>query len=250
MKLSIVVSIYNSHGVLARQAKYFKRMALPNDVEFVFVDDGSDPPFDIRDYDLPNLSIYATGQKLAWTQGLGRNLGAEKAQGEYLLMTDVDHIISREAINWARGYHGSKAQFKRFFGVLLEDGTLTQDLTTLASYGLDVKHLKPWRGLYASVHMNTFAIRRDIFMELGGYNPRYSLVGYHPVTRSGDDCHFNTKWNHYAVQHDLPTDLGPSIYMFPIGRYHIRGETNPMGLFHNLSYDGVQRMTKGEELAT
>lgn len=247
MRVSVVISVYNSHGALARQVKHFNKMRLPDDVEFIFVDDGSNPPFRQEDYELNNLSIYATGNTLAWTQGLGRNLGAEKAVGEYLLMTDIDHILSHDAIEDVRWFTGDRMSFKRYYGILTEDGDLTQDLSVLQDYGLDLQRVKG--NLYAGSHLNTFAIRRSLFWELGGYDPKHSLVGYHPISRKGDDCYFNTKWRKYAKRHSVQVAEGAGIYMFPISRHHIRGETNPKGLFHDLKYDDEQRRVKGEEYA-
>jgi hypothetical protein len=37
MKLSIVIPIYNSHEIVLRQVKYFEKMNLPRDIEFIFV---------------------------------------------------------------------------------------------------------------------------------------------------------------------------------------------------------------------
>src|SRR3990167_5020847 len=102
MKVSIIIPIFNSHGAVARQVKYFSKMNLPDDVEFIFVDDGSDPPLHITDYELKNLRIHHTNDKRPWTQGLARNAGAKLATGKYFLMTDIDHIISREAIEDVR----------------------------------------------------------------------------------------------------------------------------------------------------
>ena len=129
MKISIIISIYNSHGAFERQLKHFDKMNLPNDIEFIFIDDGSNPPLKINK--LKNSSIYTTDNELAWTQGLGRNLGAKKAKGEYLLMTDIDHILSREAIKNVYDFTGDKMIFKRYFGILTKDGELTQDIETL-----------------------------------------------------------------------------------------------------------------------
>jgi len=247
-KVSVVISVYRCYGALARQIKHFNKMCLPDDVEFIVVDDGSNPPLRREDYDLNNLSIYATGNILAWTQGLGRNSGAEKAQGEYLLMTDIDHILSREAIEDVRNMTGDNhMMFKRYYGILTEGGDLSQDFSVLQDYGLDLDRIKG--NLCAGTHGNTFAIRRSIFMELGGYDPQHSLVGYHPLRKKGDDCYFSAKWNRYAKEHKLQTVEGASIYMFPISRHHIRGETNPKGLFHDLKYDGEKSMIKGEEYA-
>ena len=47
MKLSIVIAILNSHEIVRRQLLFLKKMDLPNDIEVVFVDDGSRPSFTI-----------------------------------------------------------------------------------------------------------------------------------------------------------------------------------------------------------
>lgn len=238
MKVSIIISVYESYEAVRRQTLYFAKMHL-DDVEIIIVDDGSEPPI--------LEANYHTGNKLAWTQGLGRNLGASKAQGEYLFFTDIDHILSREAIQDVVAFDGDRMMFPRFLGVLLEDGALTQDLEVLREYGADVDRFSRI-ALACGVHRNTFTIKRMTFEELGGYEPKHSLVGFHPVTKGGDDVYFNTKWNHWAVKQDVQMAMGSPIYMFPVGRFHVRGETNPKGLFHNLSYE-PKRAMKGEEHA-
>lgn len=231
MKLSIIISIYNSHEALSRQIKYFSKMNLPDDVEFIFADDGSDPPLM---GEMKNLTIVPTKNKLAWTQGLGRNLAVSLAKGEYLLMTDIDHILSKEAILVAKEFTGDRMNFRRYFAVLLEDGTLTQDIPTLIEYGFDPARLNTHRKLYASVHGNTFAIKKSTFDMLNGYDKRYCTWGFHPVTRRGDDVNFNKRWRRYAGASNVELATGPDIYMFPIGRYHVNGDLNPKGLFHDL----------------
>ena len=44
MKLSIVVAVLDSHAIVRRQYYYFQRMGLPESVELILVDDGSNPP--------------------------------------------------------------------------------------------------------------------------------------------------------------------------------------------------------------
>lgn len=207
-------------------------MNLPDDIEFIFADDGSEPALS---GEMKNLTIVPTNNKLAWTQGLGRNLAASLAKGEYLLMTDLDHILSKEAILSAREFTGDRMSFKRYFGVLLEDGTLTQDIPTLVKYGFDSARLLS-RKLYASVHGNTFAIKKSTFDLLNGYDKRYCTWGFHPVSKGGDDVNFNHRWNRYAGANGIQLVMGPDIYIFPIGRYHINGDLNPGGLFHNLHH--------------
>jgi len=229
MKLSIVISIYNSHEIVRRQLLHFKKMNLP--MEIIIVDDNSTPP-------IPGATL-RTNNKLAWTQGLGRNLGAKHAHGEYLFMTDVDHIISREAMEDALNFNGNKMIFRRQIAVLDENGNIKQDKKTLKDWGYEKDNLD------ASVHGNTFAMKKSIFDELGGYSPETCSLGLHPIARKGDDCYFNTKWNRRFSGEKLA--VGRDIYMFPIGRFNKTGSLNPMGLFHNLSQDGQKRMFKGEE---
>ena len=80
MKISIVIAILDSHEVVRRQIAHFKKMDLPDSVEFIFVDDGSEPPLT---GEMRNLTFYYTHDKRPWTQGLARNLGATNAKGEY-----------------------------------------------------------------------------------------------------------------------------------------------------------------------
>jgi len=244
MKLSIVIAFYNSHGAVQRQVKHFAAMNLPDDIEFVFVDDGSNPPHFLKDYSLKNLKVIHSQDKRPWTQGLARNLGSKLALGEYLLMTDIDHILSKEAIMDAYHFEGDKMIFPRYFGVLLEDGTLSQDPKVLAEYGLDTARLKTKRGLYASYHGNTFSMKKSTFNLLGRYDPKHCTYGHHAANNKGEDSVLNRRWNHYAAEAGITVAVGSPIYIFPIGRYHVTGEKNPMGLFHNLSQEQTPQPLK------
>ena len=235
IKLSVCIPIYNSHEIVRRQALHFSKMNLPDDIEFIFVDDGSSPPLNINDYELKNLCIIYTNDKRPWTQGLARNKGAKYAKGEYLFFTDIDHILSYEALMDAYRFTGDKMIFPRFFAVLLEDGTLSQELEILVKFGADMDRLKSRRGLYASYHGNTYSIKQSTFWELGGYNPEKCLYGHHAPSRGGEDGYFNQSWNRWAATKNISPAVGSKIYIFPIGRYHKDRDLNPQGLFHGLS---------------
>ena len=216
-KISIVIPVYNSHEIVRRQLLHLNRIKT-DDVEIIIVDDGSDPP--IKDATIRRHS------RIAWTQGIARNLGAEMASGEYLFMTDIDHIISKESLEDALAFTGNKMIFRRQIGILDKNGTIKQDKKTLKDWGYTKDKLD------ASVHGNTFVMKKSIFDGLKGYDPKRSLIGYHPISRKGDDCFFNRKWNNEYNREELA--VGRDMYRFPIGRFRDDGDLNPKGLFHDL----------------
>ena len=218
IKLSIVISVFQSYEAVRRQLLHFKKMNLPDTVEVIIVDDCSSPPIE-------GVTI-RTDNKLAWTQGLGRNLGASIAKGEYLFMTDIDHILSKESIEDALNFNGNRMIFRRQIAILDGNGDIRQDKETLKDWGYEKDKLD------ASVHGNTFVLKKEIFDQLSGYDKKACTWGYHPISRKGDDCYFNAKWN--RAFRGVKLAVGRDIYMFPIGRYNVNGDPNPKGFFHNL----------------
>ena len=109
MKLSIIISVLNSQEVVRRQLLHWEKVGLHkmDDVEIILIDDGSDTPLH-QELELEidiflNLRIFETNDKRPWTVELARNLGARMAEGEYVLMTDIDYILPKKAIEAVRG---------------------------------------------------------------------------------------------------------------------------------------------------
>ena len=165
-KVSIVISALDSHMVVKRQITHFRRMKLPDSVEIILIDDGSDPPLSNPNNYCRNLKIYPTGDDRPWSQACARNLGALIAQGEYLLMTDIDHILTKELIESVLIFSGSKVVFSREYGVLNNKSRLTQKLSTLKKYGLPDQRRK---NLRVNMHTNSFAMKRSIYKAIDGY---------------------------------------------------------------------------------
>jgi len=228
MKLSIVIPVLNSHEVVRRQLMHFERIGLPGDTELILVDDGSDPPIENNFSQLAR--IHRTDDTRPWTWALARNAGARLARGEFLLMYDIDHIASRHLIDFIRKFDGHKVQFVREIGVLDENGWLTQDRATLESYGWPKD-----KGLGIGPLPNNFAMRRDLFWELGGY--REDLV--EKPYPQGEDRDFRSKWRTYehaqGGEGSMVCSIRPRIFMFPNGKYVGDVDADPKGLFHTLS---------------
>jgi glycosyltransferase involved in cell wall biosynthesis len=232
MKLSIVIPVLNSHEVVRRQLLYFERMGIPSDTELILVDDGSDPPIGtvIPATQGPRRRIHYTHDKRPWTWALARNAGARIAEGEYLLMYDLDHIVPKYAIDFIRKTTATKVQFVREFGVLDEQGRLTQDRDVLEQYGLPKD-----KSLAHGPLPNNFAMRRDVFWELGGY--REDLV--EKPYPQGEDRAFRSAWRTYEINRggegSQVCEHRPRIFHFPNGKYVGDVDADPKGLFHTLS---------------
>jgi glycosyltransferase involved in cell wall biosynthesis len=229
MRLSIIVPVLNSHEILRRQMLHFERIGIPDDTEIIIVDDGSEPPLEYKGA-LPVI-IYATNDKRPWTWALARNAGARIARGVNLLMFDVDHIVTREIIDIARYFSGSKIEFDREFAVLKEDGSFTQSLDVLMAYGFPKSRVAD-RGLTFPPLPNNFVMSKDLFWELGGY--REDLVAR--VYPQGEDRLFKKAWYNWCRKTgNTADDNRPVIYMFPNGKPCGDVDFNPFGLFHKLS---------------
>jgi len=234
VRLSVIVAILNSHEVVRRQLLHWQRMDLPSGVEVLYMDDGSNPPLTKMGIDVPQVTIHPTNDFRPWTQGTARNTGARMAKGDYLLMTDIDYILPRQAIEDALKFSGDRMGFKREFGVLDENGVFTQDLDTLRQYGLPDDRINE-RGVKISPHPNNFCIRKQLFFQMGGYRQHIeSRIG-----PQAEDRDFKKKWLRLVASGQAKGhDYRPTIYMIPNGRFCGDLDHNPFGLFHGLSRNG------------
>ena len=207
-------------------------MDLPDDVEILFMDDGSIPPLH-TDNPPRNFTIHATNEFRPWTSSMARNTGAKLALGEYLFMTDGDYILSRESIMIAHEFRGDRLGCRREFGVLDENGCFTQDHKVLLEYGLAPQILKS-KGTRMAPHPNNFVMRATLFQEMGGYDENLILSRPYPQR---EDTHFKRTLRRFEAEGRITLDNThrPTIYMFPNGQFCGDVDYNPFGLFHDLT---------------
>jgi len=226
MRLSIIIPVLNSHEALRRQLLHLQTVGLPDECELILVDDGCAPP--IQNTSTMPVRIMRTCDYRDWTWALARNRGARFAKGEYLLMYDLDHIASRPLIDFVMESDCPRIQFNRELAALDENGALIQDREVLESeWGL-----LPEVPIQVEHHRNSFAMRRDLFWELGGYVEDRVNRPY----PQGEDNLFWQKWLAYQEKNGIePPESTPPLYAFPVGRWCGDVDHNPFGLFHKLS---------------
>ena len=230
--LSIIIPVLNSHEIFRRQLIHFKNMNLPDEVEIIIMDDGSDTPL-TDEIGVKNLRIIPTNDTRQWTSSIARNTAARlHAKGDYFLMTDIDYIIPKEAIYAGLAFTGDKMRFRREFAILDENGTFIQDEETLLKWGLLPERIKS-RGFKISPHPNNFVISKEVFWKIGGYDEE--LISKNPYPQ-GEDRHFKRDWSRLLEKGEVKEfDFRPTIYMFPNGQFCGDVDYNPFDMFHTLS---------------
>ena len=215
--LSLIVSVLESYEVVRRQLLHLNSVLTP-DCELILVDDGSSPSLEetcgsvVKNY---SFRLLLTHDRRDWTQPKARNMGAAAARGRKLLFFDIDHIITPSIVETALKFEGDKLHWERRPGILDEHGEIVTDVGILNGHGM--------RDPSASVHINSFVIRRKLFETLGGYDERFC------GSYGGDDVDFNGRYNRLCqLGRARPDIVAGEGYVYPDPAF------NGGSMFHRL----------------
>lgn len=135
-------------------------------IKVILVDDGSEiaqAASVARPDGLPELEIYRVLENRPWHQHGARNLGAHVAGEGWLLLTDMDHVLTELS---------ARALFKR-----IDQGKLDPDRIYMLDR-VEADTGKPTltpRG-QEKPHPNSFVLTRDLYWRIGGYDEDYCGV--------------------------------------------------------------------------
>lgn len=204
MLLSLVMPYYRNPGMLRRHLLVWRNEwseALKANLEVIIVDDGSpdDAAVDVfssmwngNRVGLPQLSLYRITEDRPWHQHGARNLGAHVANGKWLLMTDMDHVVS----------HTTAAETLRLLPSLGQNEVVTfgrvdapLTLDWQADHWPEFQRTRREDGSLKP-HVNSFVVSKKRYWNIGGYDE--DLCGIY-----GTDKHWRDRLFCGAAVHHL-----------------------------------------------
>lgn len=155
--LSIVNAYYKNGEMLGRQFAHLAGLPaeLREGLQYLVCDDASPKGFRApappEDMGLGlGCEVYRIAKKRPWNWIAARNIGAAHAAGDWLLFTDMDHMVSEAAVRR-----------------ILEGKLDGRDVYRFAR--VDAPDLTPYKP-----HPNSWAMSRGMFDLFGGFDERYS----------------------------------------------------------------------------
>jgi glycosyltransferase involved in cell wall biosynthesis len=180
MKFSVIIPAYNAESTLPELLVALSHQDYREDFEVIVVDDCStDSTTHVCSRFGCRLSCCAINSGPASC----RNLGAARAAGEYLLFTDSDCIVPPD---WLQSFERALASTDCdvIMGKLvILPSTLMGDAISALGFpaGGSLGFEKIWRvsseGFTESLSSCNFAIRKDIFLNLGGFDQSFPYAG-------------------------------------------------------------------------
>lgn len=159
MELSLIYSYYDNPHMLARQLEEWSEYPtwVKQRLEVIITDDCS-AKYSLRNhiYNVEGVQLrgFRITQDIPWNWLACRNIGALKACGRWLLVTDIDHVV----LKW-----DMMELMKRLIGQLLDERTAYVFTRRRAD-----------SGNMTTSHGNSYLLTRDLYWRAGGYNEQYS----------------------------------------------------------------------------
>lgn len=162
--INLIMPYYLNAGMLREQYANFRTWPskVRKGIKIIIVDDGSpvDPAANVpRPYGLPEIEIYDVLMDKPWHQHGARNLGAHVADGDWLLLTDMDHMLEAEPAT-------------ELFNRVLQERLDRNRCYMLDRIEADTReHTRAPNGVLKP-HPNSFVLTRDLYWQIGGYDER------------------------------------------------------------------------------
>jgi len=156
--LTLVFAYYENPGMLEFQWEQMAQYPeeIRSAIEVIVVDDASPthPAYSVpRPKELPAASIFRIDHDVRWNQDAARNIGAHEAQGQWLLLTDIDHVVPPESLRTLISLPRDEKNFyslgrTKFFGSHPQKPHPNSYLMTKSLYWSIGGHDEDYAGIY------------------------------------------------------------------------------------------------------
>lgn len=166
-KITLIMAYYENPGMLKKQQEIIEDypIKLKENLDIIIIDDCSPekPASRVfkKIYGVHDMRLYRTKIDVPWNQDFCRNLGANQATTEWLLLTDMDHIIPVLTISSLMCEVGEHPRSQRFCSK-----------TAYRFSRRDYPSMKPYK-----MHPNSWFMSNELWKKVGGYDERFA--GYY-----------------------------------------------------------------------
>lgn len=180
MKFTLIVPYYRNVAMLVRQIEEWRKYPKTEDLQVILVDDASPeeaaPLLRAAASSVPYLRAFRITKDIPWNRAAARNFGAIYANTDWILQTDIDHILPVESAEALLEFTPEPGTWYRFTRYRVGKADFTRNKDDL-DRDIDFGKIKP--------HMDSYLCERELYMRLGGYDEDYSgsLGGGTPFVR-------------------------------------------------------------------
>ena len=184
--ITLILPYYNQPLMLAKQLEVIR--TYPKELKVIVVDDGSKDDarshIDLRKLRGIDFSLYRIKENIPWNREEARNLGAYKADTDWIIQLDIDHILPAKCAEKLLEY-SLKAEWYRFPRKRRGKADATRQKDALPPDAVQ-GNIHP--------HQDSYLIRRDWFLA-SPYDERYAgcLGGGTPFLKRMEQLHGNPK---------------------------------------------------------
>lgn len=193
--LSIVITYYNNPKMMDKQIANICSMPIHvlRNIELIIVDDGSRvSPLSLSETTTEQkVGLSITGFRITkdkpWNQHAARNIGVKHALAEFVLLTDVDHLLNEDLLGHLVNKINAQALDKHACFFLRRQNTSGQKLKS---------------------HVNSFVVSQKCYWSVRGYDERLTgMYGTDLFFRRDlrKKCNFKLLANYPLILHDLVT---------------------------------------------
>ncbi|MFA5088232.1 MAG: glycosyltransferase [Candidatus Omnitrophota bacterium] len=187
--VSIIIPAYNSAKTIAQTIKAVLKQSYPGKKEIIVVDDGSkdNTAQIVREFDQVRY-IYQDNSGPA----TARNHGAKESKGEFLFFTDSDCVPEETWVEKIIPHFQDKtiAVVAGSYGIANREDLLAACIHDEIVY----RHLRRMPEFPKSFGSYNFCVRKNVFMEVGGFNE-----GYRNASGEDNDLSYRVRQAGYRI---------------------------------------------------